>query len=288
MKNIFISAMVLAVALIAGCSKDEMPEQNVKYKVQFSVADRSELSTRAAKSGCEDGDQVLIVFEGESGWFDVTNGANTLKLTYNDGVWNADESKMPTAGRVGGTRYTACHHQGEVSLGDADYFDRFVLSGYKGGEWMSYTGTYTVAGGVVDLGEIALKRDAKDFQISVKGLTGPNWKMTINNTKSMTIPQFGYNSCISHYNAGHINVKKGEMAFVIQYGNAAGVEYGGDVSFYFSRRNDIPYSTIVFGLSNGTNTYYYTISKSSTDEINATLQGGKAYLLPALDSGKWE
>ena len=170
MKNIFISAMVLAVALFAGCSKDEMPEQNVKYKVQFSVADRSELSTRAAKSGWEDGDQVLIVFEGESDWFDVTNGANTLKLTYNDGVWSADESKMPTSGLVSGKGYTACHHQGEVSLGEAGYFSDVYFSGYKGGEWMSYTGTYTVAGGVVDLGEIALQRDAADFQISVDDL----------------------------------------------------------------------------------------------------------------------
>lgn len=282
MKNIIISAMVLAVALFAGCSKDEMPEQNVKYKVQFSVADRSELSTRAAKSGWEDGDQVLIVFEGESDWFDVTNGANTLKLTYNDGVWNADESKMPTSGLVSGKRYTACHHQGEVSLGEVDYFDRFVFSGYKGGEWMSYTGTYTVAGGVVDLGEIALERDAADFQISVDDLTGSNWKMTINSIKSMTVPTY-YDGSIYHYKAGHINVRKGEMAFVRGYGNAAGVEYGGDVSFYFKKYSDIPYTTIVFGLSNGTNTYYYT----KTGTSNETLQGGKAYLLPAINSGKW-
>jgi hypothetical protein len=77
------------------------------------------------------------------------------------------------------------------------------------------------------------------------------------------------------------------MVFFPRYSNAAGVEYGGDVSFYFSRCSDITFKTIYFGLSNGTDTYYYTISKNSTAEINATLQGGKAYLLPALDSGKW-
>lgn len=281
MKNIIISAMVLAVALFAGCSKDELPEQNVKYKVEFSVADRSELSTRATKSGWENGDQVLIVFEGESGWFDVANGANTLKLTYNDGVWSADESKMPASGLVSGKGYTACYHQGEVSLGDADVWGNVAFSGYNGGEWMSYTGTYTIAGGVVDLGEIALQRDAADFQISVDGLTGLNWKMTINSIKSMTVP-YNYDCSISHYQAKGITVNNGEMDCMQKYGKASGVEYGGDVSFYFKKHTNISYDTIYFGLSNGTNTYYYKL-----DTPNAILQGGKAYLLPAIDSGKW-
>ena len=103
----------------------------------------------------------------------------------------------------------------------------------------------------------------------------------------MTAPA-NYDGSIFHYQAKGIMVKAGAMDYLSRYGNAAGVEYGGDVSFYFKKYSDIPYTTIYFGLSNGIDTYYYTISKNSTAEINATLQGGKAYLLPALDSGKWE
>lgn len=280
MKNIFISAMVIAVTLIAGCSKDEAPEQNIKYKVQFSVADRSGLTTRATKNSWENGDQILIVFEGESGWLNVANGANTLKLTYEDGVWSADDSHMPTSGLVSGRGYTACYHQGEVSLGEKNYFQKVEFSGYKGGEWMSYTGAYTVVDGVVNLGEIALQREEKDFQISVKGLTGTNWTLTISNGKNLS-PQY---VSIQHYQAKGINVKDGVMSYMARYAKAAGVEYGGDVSFYFKKNEDITYTTMYFGLNNGTDTYYY--KKTGTD--NSTLQGGKAYLLPALDSGKWE
>ena len=129
MKNIFMSAMVFALALMVGCSKDETPEQTIKYKVNFEVAERSQDGTRAIKQSWKSGDQILIVFSNGDNWLNVNE--NTIKLTYNGSAW---ESEVNITEPLTGGKYTACHHMGEVS---GDYwYGELEFVNYIGGEFL--------------------------------------------------------------------------------------------------------------------------------------------------------
>jgi hypothetical protein len=127
---------------------------------------------------------------------------------------------------------------------------------------------------------IALERNsADDIQVSVKGLTGENWEMSILADK--TGSQEGIN--ISHEQDGNLFVLDSGLGSYARYVDATGVAYAGDVSFYFSViKVDAP--QLVFVLSNGTDTYYYTKTGVTSD----TLQGGHAYYLPAITDSAWE
>ena len=277
MKNIFMSAMVLALALMVGCSKDETPEQTIKYKVNFEVAERSQDGTRAIKQSWERDDQILIVFNDGTNWFDCLNNANTIKLTYDGSEWNADVDNMPQG--LQGGKYTACHHMGDVFLGaNGTWSGSFVFSQYNGGEFLySQKSEYTVNGDVIDLGTIKMQRNQNDFQISVTGLTGKDWNLSITN------PNNSNDQSIRHLQRSVYYVKKdGATSFLARTSEAAGVEYKDGVIFYFSRNISQPLSgTRIFTLTNGTDTYTYT----KTGVTSTTLEGGKAYSLPAEKFG---
>ena len=285
MKKIILAAMALVVVALVGCQKDDNATLNSEIKVNFTVADKAGFAndTRAVKTGWESGDQILIVFEGETGMFDITDGANTLKLTYDGTIWVADTTQMPASGLASGQKYFAFYHFGEVSLGSKQGTNLYYLTGYKGGERLSYSGTYTIADGIVALGTINLNRDVNSFQISVKDLTGANWKLSICEDKAGSTTNIN----IQHsQDSMYLMDDEGEEVHFSGYlpkSKAAGVEYGGDVSFYFTKVS-LSATQLVFKLSNGTDTYYYT----KTGVTSTTLEGGKAYYLPSITDPKWE
>lgn len=282
MKKILMAVVALTVFGFVGCQKDDNAVDN-KIKVNFAVADKAgfDNGVRAVKAGWEAGDQILVVFKGQDGLLDIVNGANTLTLEYNGTAWVSDTESMPESGLKSGCGYFAIHHPGEVTLGSYnDHIHGTYLDGYKGGEQLIYGGTYTLDGTTVELGTIVLERNSSsDIQVSVKGLTGENWKMSILADK--TGSREGIN--ITHEQDGNLFVKDNGLGSYANYVDATGVEYGGDVSFYFTVIQ-VAAPQLVFVLSNGTDTYYYTKTGVTSD----TLQGGNAYLLPAITDSAWE
>ena len=282
MKKILMAVVALAVMGFVGCQKDDNAVDN-KIKVNFAVADKAgfDNGSRAVKAGWEAGDQILVVFKGQDGLLDIVNGVNTLTLEYNGTAWVSDTESMPESGLKSGCEYFAIHHPGEVTLGSYnDHIHGTYLDGYKGGEQLIYVGTYTLDGTTVELGTIVLERtNSSDIQVSVKDLTGENWKMSILADK--TGSDEGIN--ITHEQDGNLFVLDTGLGSYAKYVDATGVEYGGDVSFYFSVIQ-VEASQLVFVLSNGTDTYYYTKTGVTSD----TLQGGYAYWLPAITDLAWE
>lgn len=282
MKKILMAVVALAVMGFVGCQKDDNAIDN-KIKVNFAVADKAgfDNGSRAMKAGWEAGDQILVVFKGQDGLLDIVNGVNTLTLEYNGTAWVSNTESMPESGLKSGCGYFAIHHPGEITLGSYnDHMGGTYLDGYKGGEQLIYGGTYTLDGTTVELGTIVLERNSpSDIQVSVKDLTGENWMMSIFADK--TGSDEGIN--ITHEQDGNLFVLDTGLGSYARYVEATGVEYGGDVSFYFSVIN-VEASQLVFVLSNGTDTYYYTKTGVTSD----TLQGGYAYLLPAITDPAWE
>lgn len=282
MKKILMAVVALTVFGFVGCQKDDNAVDN-KIKVNFAVADKAgfDNGVRAVKAGWEAGDQILVVFKGQDGLLDIVNGANTLTLEYDGTAWVSDTESMPESGLKSGCGYFAIHHPGEVTLGSYnDHIHGTYLDGYKGGEQLIYGGTYTLDGTTVELGTIVLERNSSsDIQVSVKGLTGENWKMSILADK--TGSREGIN--ITHEQDGNLFVKDNGLGSYANYVDATGVEYGGDVSFYFTVIQ-VAAPQLVFVLSNGTDTYYYTKTGVTSD----TLQGGHAYWLPAITESAWE
>ena len=284
MKNIFMSAMVLALALMVGCSKDETPEQTIKYKVNFEVAERSQDGTRAIKQSWESGDQILIVFNDGTNWFDCLNNANTIKLTYDGSEWTSNVNITAT---LEGGRYVAFYHMGNIFFGKKNNFNRPVFTEYQGGEILFSAETdYTVNENVINLGTILLQRIPNDFQISVTDLTGNDWVLTIGKSNNSETDS------IRHFNKGELIfwpdyvVKNVDVMFPTpRWNKAGGVQYGNDVLFSFRRVDgkNLP-ETLKFTLSNGTDTYTYT----KTGVTNETLVGGKAYTLPAITDNRWK
>lgn len=282
MKKILMAVVALTVFGFVGCQKDDNAVDN-KIKVNFAVADKAgfDNGVRAVKAGWEAGDQILVVFKGEDGLLDIVNGVNTLTLEYDGTAWVSDTESMPESGLKSGYGYFAIHHPGEVTLGSYnDHIHGTYLDGYKGGEQLIYGGTYTLDGTTVELGTIVLERNSPDdIQVSVKDLTGENWEMSILADK--TGSQEGIN--ITHEQDGNLFVLDTGLGSYANYVDATGVEYGGDVSFYFTVIQ-VAAPQLVFVLSNGTDTYYYTKTGVTSD----TLQGGNAYYLPAITDSAWE
>lgn len=288
MKKIFMAALA-AMTLLAGCAKENTPVvENQDIKVNFTVAEKSDFGadTKAIKAGWEVGDQILLVFQGNDAtyhgdWLDWTNNNNTITLTKTAGGWESTPKNLDLKDLQSGKNYMAIHHMGNITI-SSEYLDasyRTYLTGYKGGEIMSCMAQYTVNGEALDLGTIELARDPYLFQISVKNLTGDNWKMSIciNKAGSRT----GLN--IIHMRSDKTFIFDGGVGQYGDYENATGVEYGGDVVFDF-KKIAMNSETLVFKLTNGTDTYYYT----KTGVTSTTLEKGKAYYLPAINGPKWE
>ena len=280
MKKVFMAALALTMAVFVSCSKDDLNVENNDVKVSFAVAEKPSFDavTRSVKKGWDNGDQILVVFRDADGfWLDAYNDANTLKLTKTADGWVADNSKIDIANLATSAEYKAYYYSGDVSFAESDVNYMLYFDTYKGGEYLVAEGTYTVSGSNIELGTINMTRDSKMYQISVKGLAskGDNWTLTIRGVDGIVFLDV-------HLVSGKLRVPTStyEPNAENVYANAGGVKYGDDVQFCFIKNIGNRNSAKQFELSDGTNTYVYTLA-SATVSI-----GGTAYLLPALN--EWE
>lgn len=280
MKKVFMAALALTMAVFVSCSKDDLNVENNDVKVNFTVAEKPSFDavTRSVKKGWDNGDQILVVFKDSNGfWLDAFDDANTLRLTKTAEGWTADKSKIDISKLGSSDDYKAIYYPGEVSFAESDVNYMLYFDTYKGGEYLVAEGTYTVNGSNIELGTINMIRDENMYQISVKGLASESgeWALTIQNSSGGVFFD-------KHLASGQLKVPTttyGPNAENV-YANAGGVKYGEDVQFCFIKNLGNNNAAKQFELSNGTNTYVYTLA-SSTVSI-----GGTAYLLPALS--EWE
>ncbi len=275
-----MAALALTMAVFVSCSKDDLNVENNDVKVNFTVAEKPSFDavTRSVKKGWDNGDQILVVFNKAVGsWLDAFDDANTLKLTKTADGWTADKSKIDIADLSASADYKAIYYPGEVSFAESDVNYMLYFDTYKGGEYLVAEGTYTVNGSEIELGTINMTRDMYMYQISVKGLASESgeWALTIQNGSGDVFYD-------KHLAGGKLRVPTTTYGPNVEnvYANAGGVKYGEDVQFCFIKNTGNNNAAKQFELSNGTNTYVYTLA-SSTVSI-----GGTAYLLPALS--EWE
>lgn len=270
-----MAAMTLVMAVFASCSNEDLNVENNEVKVKFTVAEKPgfDADSRSVKTGWDNGDQILVVFNG----LDAFNDANTLRLTKTADGWTADYSNIDIANLESSDNYKAIYYPGEVSFAESDVDYMLYFDTYKGGEYLSAEGTYTVNGSEIALGTISMTRNEYMYQISVKGLASEsgNWTMTIQKEGGATFFE-------GHLAEGTLRVPTTTYNPnpVTVYKNAGGVKYDGDVQFCFLKNigNNNPAQLI--SLSNGTDTYEYQLS-------NQRFTGGATYLLPEITNAKW-
>jgi hypothetical protein len=92
-------------------------------------------------------------------------------LEYTASGWTATGNDITPDAGTNGTFY-AIHHRGDVklnfnSINEIDPENSYKLSGYQGGELMSFTGNYSVAdNGNITLGAITMALDSRLMQVS--------------------------------------------------------------------------------------------------------------------------
>ncbi|MBR4048074.1 MAG: hypothetical protein IKK07_06440 [Bacteroides sp.] len=275
MKKIFLAAMTLVMAVFASCSNDDAQLEGIgDIKVNFTVADKAGFDgdTRAVKTGWEDGDEILIAICSEDGWTINDNSFNCFKLKYNGSTWTTDKTGFDANVHFeSGNGYIAVYHPGTITLGsfatDVQY-----LSGYNGGEYLyDINSTYTKTIDGIDLGEIELERYGQDFQISIKDLASAGkvdgtWKLYIKDAEGNKAHNMYFNAKDEAFLC-----ETGFGTFQTDY--STGINYGGDVVFYFSDAGSNE-TSLKFELTDGTDTYIY-----ATDNIP---EMGNAYTLPAI------
>ena len=289
MKRIFFAAMA-AAALLAGCAKSEEAPEARKLNVVFSVADKTsyDADTKAVKQGWNYGDEILIMFESESyDWLDPSGNENTVLLVYDGEEWyvSGQDVNLINNLRTNSSWFYAVHYPGTIMLGDqADGKTKFLT--YKGGEYLTAGGEWTLEGNNLILGEISMKRRSDMFQISVLDLaTDPgNWTLSILNEE-----ETAQGMQITHMNKDvglYVAEDKVGMAAPQQQG-ATGVRIDDDIAFSFIMDGDHENENyFTFVLSNGTDTYKMQLTTQKDGK--PVLQGGKAYLMPGNYSNYWE
>lgn len=277
MKKIFMAAMTLVMAVFASCSNEDLNVENNDVKVKFTVAEKPGFGadSRSVKKGWDNDDQILVVFRGADGsWLDAFDDANTLKLTKTADGWTPNKSKLDISKLGSSDDYMAFYYPGEVSFASSDESGILYFDTYKGGEYLTAEGTYTVNGSDIELGTISMTRDKNMYQISVKGLASEsgNWTLSVQQSNGNKIYD-------SHLASGVLRVGIFEYNTTInhQYDNASGVSYNNDVQFCFIKNSSSYQAPGKFVLSNGIKTYELERNLQST-----SLQGGCAYSLPAI------
>lgn len=280
MKKIFMAAMTLVMAVFASCSNEDLNVENNDVKVKFTVAEKPgfDADSRSVKTGWDNDDQILVVFKDADGfWLDAFNDANTLKLTKTAEGWTADYSNIDITKLASSADYKAIYYPGEVSFAESAEDYMLYFDTYKGGEYLSAEGTYTVNGSEIVLGKISMTRDEDMYQISVEGLASENgnWTMSLQRGSGLQFMD-------THLASGKLRVATtayNPNAIIVNE-NAGGVKYDGDVQFCFllNSSNINPAKLIL--LSNGTDTYEYQLS-------NQFFTGGTTYLLPEISDTKW-
>lgn len=289
MKRIFFAAMA-AVALLAGCAKNEDAPETRKLNVVFSVADKTPYGadTKALKQGWGYADEILIVFEAESNdWLDPSGNDNTVLLVYDGEGWyvsNQDDKLVENLRTSSGWFY-AVHYPGTIMLGSKDGEGKTSFQTYTGGEYLTTDGEWTLDGNNLILGEINMKRRSDMFQISVLDLaTDPgNWTLSIFNDEGTS-----QGMEITHMNSSvGLYLMEDEVGIKTKtYDAATGVKIGDDVAFSFildDAESFYQLDDVTFEL-NGPDESYTMILSNSTGYL---LEGGKAYLMPGSYSTKW-
>ena len=286
MKKIFFAAMA-AVALLAGCAKSEEAPEARKLNIVFSVADKDSygVDTKAVKQGWSVNDEILIVFEAETyDWLDPSGNDNTVLLAYDGEGWyvsNQDDKLVDNLRTSSGWFY-AVHYPGTIMLGSKDGEGKNAFQTYKGGEYLTADGEWTLDGDNLILGEINMKRRSDMFQISVQDLADQegDWTLSIFNQDGTS-----QDVEITHLNSGvGLYLMEDEVGIKSKASEAAaGVKIGDDVAFSFildGTNSNVDYFN--FELTDGTTTYVMELT--ATDGL---LQGGKAYLMPGSYSTNW-
>ena len=179
MKRMIIAAALLIVA--AGCSKlnDTDTVENTDVKIEFTIAEKPGFGaqTKALKTSWAVGDKIAIALKPSSAENILSEKISKSEysgiafiLEYTESGWTASEEIVPAPG-TNGTFY-AVHHRGEMkvnfsAIGAVTPANSYKLSGYQGGELMSFTGSYSVAdNGNITLGAITMALDSRLMQIS--------------------------------------------------------------------------------------------------------------------------
>ncbi len=288
MKKIFFAAMA-AVALLAGCAKNDDAPETRKLNVVFSVADKTPYGadTKALKQGWGYADEILIVFEAETNdWLDPSGNDNTVLLVYDGEGWyvSNQDDKLVDKLRVSSGWFYAVHYPGTIMLGDQDGEGKASFLTYKGGEYLTADGEWTLDGNNLILGEINMKRRSDMFQISVLDLADQagNWTLSIFNDEGTS-----QGMDITHMNSNvGLYLMEDEVGIKTKtYDAATGVKIGGDVAFSFildDANSFYQMDEVTFELNGPDESYTMKLSNSGN-----LLQGGKAYLMPGSYSTKW-
>lgn len=280
MKKIFMAAMTLVMAVFASCTNEDLKVENNDVKVNFTIAEKPSFDAdgRAVKTGWEAGDEILIALFCSDGWYNE-NGFNYMKLKYNGSTWTTDMTNLDKTRLLDEQLYMAIYHPGTITVGEELQNGLYALSGYKGGESLYYHGDaaeYTFDGTNINLGTIALERYVQDFQISIKNLASAGkadgtWELYILNADGDRADNMYFQA------AGNAFLcDTGFGTYDTHY--STGINYKGDVVFYFSNSGNDD-TSLVFNLTDGTNTYTYTTT--TIPEM------GKAYILPEITDTKW-
>ena len=286
MKNFLMAAMTLVMAVFASCSNDDAQLEGIgDFKVNFTVADKAgfDSDTRAVKTGWEANDEILIAICSEGGWTELGK-YNCFKLKYNNGNWTTDMAGFDTSVRFeSGNSFMAIYHPGTITLAGVATDVMEPLNGYKGGEHLQYIGTYSKTGpSTFNLGTIKLERNPNDFQISVKGLVSAGQDDGVCKLYIYDASDESNSTGISYFGGiPALLTENGFATIVSPYKRSTGINYGGDVVFYFSN-DGCQASSLKFVLDdNSSTTYTYTTTTIP--------EGGKAYTLPAItEEGKWK
>ena len=187
MKRMIIAAALLIVA--AGCSKlnDTDTVENTDVKIEFTIAEKPGFGaqTKALKTSWAVGDKIAIALKPSSEtnvlYQPITIAVRSsvaVLLEYTAGGWTATGNITPDAG-TNGTFY-AIHHRGDVklnftSIGGTNPENIYQLTGYQGGELMSFTGSYNVASnGNLILESITMALDTRLMQVSTAEILNGN------------------------------------------------------------------------------------------------------------------
>ena len=179
MKRMIIAAALLIVA--AGCSKlnDTDTVENTDVKIEFTIAEKPGFGaqTKALNTSWAVGDKIAIALKPSSAENILSEKISKSEysgiafiLEYTESGWTASEEIVPAPG-TNGTFY-AVHHRGEMkvnffAIGAVTPANSYKLSGYQGGELMSFTGNYSVAdNGNITLGAITMALDSRLMQVS--------------------------------------------------------------------------------------------------------------------------
>lgn len=179
MKKYIAFAAVAMMMAAAGCQKmNDIQTENQDFKIEFTVADKPSFGadTKAVKTSWAVGDKIAIALKPSSeenvlyeakavGKTEHIYSSSAIILELTESGWKAESKITPPEGN--GTYY-AIHHRGTISATVTNNpASQFNLTGYQGGELMSFTGTYNYDNKGITLGAITMALDTRLMQISV-------------------------------------------------------------------------------------------------------------------------